>query len=100
MEDELNLDLSKTYIYEGEEYIMTGRVAERPADIPAASTTRRSRRRRPVDITPSEPEVDYMVEIKPAPKNRSIIVDASEVKWVRKRELYTVVSLLGNGEDD
>lgn len=97
MEDELILDLSKTYIHEGEEYILTGRVAEKSSDAPPARP-RRSKRQRVVNITP---EKDMMVEIRPSPKgSRPIMGVSSENKWVRMGELYAVVNIFEDDEEE
>ena len=89
MEDEFALDLSKTYIYEGNEYILTGRSAKKDPDI---SPPRRRRRRSRVE---SSDEIDMMVEIKPAPRKavRGAMVSPTmtkELQWVKRSELYTV----------
>lgn len=97
MQSDLTLDLSKTYIYEGGEYILTGRVAERSPDAPPPRP-RRSKRRAIVDITP---EQDMMVEIKPSPRGGRSIIGAGggEGKWVKFSELYAVVNVLDEDED-
>lgn len=96
MQAELTLDLSKTYIYEGNEFILTGRIAERSVN-PPPPRSRRSKRRAVVDITP---EQDMMVEIKPSPKGRSIVGLPTESKWVRMSDLYAVVDVLEDDEDN
>ena len=57
MEEELTLDLSKTYIYEGLEYVLTGRVAEKELNTPPPTTRRRRSRRQ----EPQQPETKTMV---------------------------------------
>lgn len=96
MEAELTLDLSKTYIYEGNEFILTGRIAERSIDAPPPRL-RRSKRRVVADITP---EQDMMVEIKPSPKGRSIVGLPTESKWVKMSDLYAVIDVLEEDEDN
>ncbi len=93
MNTEINLDLSKTYIYDGGEYILTGRVARR--DIDAPLPRQRRSRRATIQVSPDQ---DLMVEITPSPKNRSIVNLPQEGKWVKYRELYAVVQVLD--EDD
>jgi len=94
MQPDLNLDLSKTYIFEGNEYILTGRVAERSKDLPAPR--QRRSRRSVIDLTP---EQDLMVEIQPRPKNRSIVSLPDENRWVKLNELYAVMNVLEDEGD-
>lgn len=99
MEDELTRDLSKTYIYQGEEYILTGRSATKEADAapvaqrPARKSSRRSRK-------PSTGP-DVMVEIKPAPRTalRGVVVAPSmtkELQWVKQTDLYVVEDVIAD----
>lgn len=90
MQPDLDLDLSKTYIYDGAEYILTGRVAEREQDL-IPKRRRRTRRQQPEN---ESPEHDLMVEIKPAPTGgRSAFVE-HENKWVKYSDLYAVMNIL------
>lgn len=88
MEDELILDMTKTYIYEGEEYILTGRTADAIHDVPPP-IKRRSKR----PILVSGPEKEIMVEITPAPKNtgstRAVGVTIDN-RWVNLNDLFII----------
>jgi hypothetical protein len=94
MEDELNLDMSKTYIYEGLEYILTGRTAQRKLVDSAPNRPRRSRRK--AVIVQEEPETVTMVEIQPAPISGSVNMGGEKV-WVNFNELFIVNDMI---EDD
>ena len=98
MLDDLNLDMSKTYIYDGLEYILTGRKAiKHPEQEPQAAIPRRSKR--PILVQP-EQEPHIMVEIKPAPGDKTmnnIPTLGGEKKWVRYSELFMITDML---EDD
>ena len=88
MEEDFILDLSKTYIYEGEEYILTGRTGEKHK-VGTAPPRRRRRRGN------SAPELDMVVEITPAPRKavRGAAVSPTmqkELQWVKVSELYVV----------
>jgi hypothetical protein len=96
MNPDLTLDLSKTYIYEGGEYILTGRVAKRETDAPLPRT-RRSKRVQRISL---DYDADLMVEITPRPKNRSILNIPQESKWVKFRDLYAVVQVLDGDEEE
>ena len=96
MQPELNLDLSKTYIFEGREYMLTGRIAERSPDyIPRP--TRRSKRR--ATETEETTEQDLMVEIRPMTGGSSVIGSSSEKMWVKYNDLYAVVDVLSEDDD-
>lgn len=99
MEDELILDMTKTYIYEGEEYILTGRTAEKSPD--AVSPPIRRRSKRPILV--SGPEKEIMVEITPAPKNsgsRAVGVTIDS-RWVKFADLFIIRDQLDeNYEED
>ena len=101
MEDDLNLDMSKTYIYEGNEYILTGRVANKPVEEEVEPRTRRSNRR---PSTPRKPSKnDVVVEIKPAPKKQSGMPNMGAAfgsKWVNYGELYMVTDILNDEDQD
>ena len=90
MEGEFILDLSKTYIYQGEEYILTGRSAEKE-DLPTEPRRERKSSRR----ARKSNEPDVMVEIKPATRTsvRGAVVAPSmtkELQWVKASDLYVV----------
>ena len=98
MKDEFILDLSKTYIYHGEEYILTGRSAEKEPDVqPEPRRERKSSRR-----TRRQSEPDVMVEIKPSPRSslRGASVPApsmaKELQWVKVSDLYVVVDKIAD----
>lgn len=97
MQDGFTPDLSKTYIHEGEEYILTGRTAEKTMD-PIVEKPRRSTRRQS-NHTPQDNDV--MVEIKPVQGKSGIRTPITpapiEKKWVMFSSLYTVSNIL---EDD
>lgn len=99
MLDELNLDMSKTYIYDGLEYILTGRKAVKTPPDPPAVPLKPRRSKRPIPVH-AEPEPQIMVEIKPAPsdKNNSIPTLSGEKKWVRYSELFVITDMLEDGE--
>jgi len=97
MEDDFILDMSKTYIYQGDEYNLTGRSAEKGPE-PASPiqptrvqrSTRRKRRLRPTNES-SGP--DIKVEITPTTRKPSIgsVVTTNllkELQWVRISDLY------------
>ena len=94
MQPDLDLDMSKTYIYDGEEFILTGRVAEREQEL---VPKRRSRRRR--QIEEQSPEQDLMVEIAPVPRGRPIGSLNDEKKWVKYSDLYAVMNMLHEDEE-
>ena len=88
MEDEIDLDLSKTYIFDGTEYNLTGRTAKKDSELGEPRRRRRSRLK-----GPSKP--DIMVEITPAPRKsvRGVSVPntlTKELQWVKYSELYVV----------
>lgn len=101
MQDEQTLDMSKAYIYEGLEYILTGRTAEKTIETPSRPT-RRSRRKNVVDIYEADDETVIMVEIKPSPKkdpNRSGPIPTGDTKWVMYSELFMIVDMLDEDEE-
>lgn len=86
MVDIENLDMSKTYIYDGEEYLLTGRIAQR-TEQHISSRPRRSTR------NVSNQEADVVVEITPAPtkvKVRGPTLITQDSKWVKYSDLYEV----------
>lgn len=101
MPDELNLDMSKTYIYEGLEYILTGRTAVKEVE-PPQRTSRRSRRKEQ-QVT-DEPTSVIMVEIKPVPKHNPMVPNmGSGGQWVSLTDLFVVTDMLAGteyGEED
>jgi hypothetical protein len=90
MEDRINLDMTKTYIYEGDEYLLT---AERA--YPASSGKTRRRRRKTSDDEMNEN--DLMVKIKPKGSvqgaSRRLTATNSDEKWVKYRDLFIVDDL-------
>ena len=92
MIDELNLDMSKTYIYEDSEYILTGRTAvKKPEE--TRTRVRRSKRK----LLSEEAEPNVMVEIQPAPKSTVSSprpVTNGEKKWVNFNDLFMVNDML------
>lgn len=81
--EEFNFDFSRTYIYEGEEYILTGRSAKKENSV---RPSRRSTRRK-------KPSQEIMVEIKPTPKKsrkNPLSGKNSETKWVKYNDLFMV----------
>lgn len=102
MQDELNLDMTKTYIHDGNEYILTGRIAEKTSEEPAPPTRSRSGRRASVSPRPA-PKPDPVVEIKPAPRSSSSMPNvgaAFGTKWVKYSELHMVRDILSDGEGE
>lgn len=95
MTDELTLDMSRTYIYEGEEYILTGRTAQKDLNS-SGRTSRRNRRKQQVET----PQIDIVVEIKTAPKIKihAPSVSSDETKWVNIRDLFMVENMLEEDE--
>jgi len=94
--------MSKTYIYDGNEYILTGRVAEKPNEEPIPPSSRRAGRRATRTTRPA-PKPDVVVEIKPAPRSNSAMPNvgvAFGVKWVNLKELHMVRDILIDDEDD
>ena len=97
MEDEVILDMSKTYIYEGLEYILTGRTAKKKED-PANAPRRRSRRKKAMGSTP----IPTMVEIQLSPR-RTVhhpSPPSTEKKWVELGDLFMVVDMLDEPDDE
>ena len=107
MPEQVILDMTRTYMYEGEEYILTGRTAVRTDD-PRSNNDdepRRQTRRTPrrVGRPRVEKKPDFMVEIQPAPRrmygeDRPVGIEA-EPKWVKYSELYVVFNQLDEDED-
>jgi len=105
MKDEFSPDMSKTYIYQGEEYILTGRRAEKEIDVEVAPRRiRKSSRRARKENVP-----DIMVEIRPATRTsvRGAVVSPSitkELQWVKMSELYAITDKIADdyweAEDD
>lgn len=95
MEEEFSLDLSRTYIYQGEEYIATGRSAKKE-DTPNAAPRRERKSRR---LRKSNGP-DMMVEIQPAPRTsvRGAVVPSTskELQWVKASDLYVVEDVIAN----
>tara|TARA_S200002703_G_scaffold116050_1_gene101593 strand:- start:611 stop:910 length:300 start_codon:yes stop_codon:yes gene_type:complete len=96
MEDDIKLDMTKCYIYEGDEYMLTGRSAQKQKTDVSNTSRRRNRSNRP---TSSYEEL--MVEIKRAPSYKAgsnlfspSTPGSSSTKWVKYSELYIVSSIL------
>jgi hypothetical protein len=91
---EITLDMSKTYIHDGLEYILTGRTATKHVD--GISPKKRSARAATFAALSK-----MMVEIKPHPKvnhfpslpNPTV---GTETKWVDINELFIVDDVLGD----
>lgn len=105
MEDEISLDLSKTYIYQGEEYILTGRSARKESEVAVSPRRERKSSRR----TRRSSDPDIMVEIKPAPRKslRGSLMPPptmqKELQWVKSSDLYVVEDKIADdywSEDD
>jgi len=96
MEDEVILDMSKTYIYEGLEYILTGRTAKKKED-PANAPRRRSKRKSARGPVP----IPTMVEIQLSPKRtvQHPSPPSTEKKWVELGDLYMVVDMLDDPDE-
>jgi hypothetical protein len=85
MEDDQTLDMSKRYYYDGSEYYLTGRVAERIVK----QEPRRSRRRRKDEDDVVNEHVEVMVEI--APVGAMKLPGATEGNlWVKTTDLFTI----------
>lgn len=97
MTDELTLDMSKTYIYDGLEYILTGRTAKKHKG--SSDYTQRRSKRKAALTANSNP---IMVEIQLSPK---ITVQhpsppSTEKKWVELNDLYMVDDMLDEPDED
>lgn len=104
MPDQVILDMTKTYMYEDQEYILTGRTAVKTDDPRDEDSRpqRRSRRGKPSPPRYKKPP-DLMVEIQMNPKNkysdeRPIGIDQDERKWVKYSDLYMVFDQLEDNE--
>ena len=101
MPEQVILDMTKTYMFEDEEYILTGRTAVRTQS--KTELNIRPRRRRSRRNPPNAKPVDLMVEIEPAPRRmfsdeRPVGVHA-ESKWVKYADLYIVYDQLEDNEE-
>ena len=96
MKDELILDMSKTYIYEGLEYILTGRTAQKREDA-IAPPPRRSKRKAANTIKP----IPIMVEIQLSPKRtvQHPAPPSTEKKWVELGDLYMIDDMLDDPDE-
>lgn len=88
---DINLDLTRTYIYDGIEYILTGRTA-----VKEKTSTRRPSRRRTTTTSHEPPISDIMVEITPLNKKIGI---ASDKKWVKPSDLFVINNELEEEDD-
>jgi hypothetical protein len=100
MEEEFILDMSRTYIYEGDEYIATGKYAEKVNLEEDEEPRRRRSNRHPVKKSTAH---NVQIQITPAPqrgKSQASMVGVSKVeKWVYANELYMVHDMLGEEDD-
>lgn len=87
---DLSLDLTKTYVYEETEYILTGRTA-----VKEKSSPRRASRRRTRSVATEESSTEVMVEITPLKKQ---IGNPTDKKWVKPTDLFEISDELH--EDD
>jgi len=94
--DELILDMSKTYIYEGLEYILTGRTAKKREDA-SALPQRRSKR----TAARAPKIVPMMVEIQLSPKRTAQHPEppSTERKWVELNDLYMIDDMLDEPDE-
>lgn len=98
MQDAEHLDMSKTYFYDGNECVLTGRTATRTIK----HENRRTRRRQNQPETPEE-TIEVMVEISPVSELRAP-GGFTECQWVKANELFLIRNRLyddyENDEDD
>lgn len=95
MQDEEDLDMSKTYYFENNEYVLTGRVAKRTIKNETKRTTRRRSNQ------PQEPEefIEMMVEISPVTELRAP-GGFSDCQWVKPSDLFVIKNRLHDYEED
>jgi hypothetical protein len=101
MEDEFILDMSKTYIYEGNEYIATGRYAEK-VELDDEEPVRRRRSKR--HSVKKDNLRNMQIQITPAPKRgkspSSNVGVTREEKWVYANELFMVHDMLDDEDTE
>lgn len=104
MEDDVTLDMSKTYIYDGQEYILTGRIAKKTTE-PAPPPSRRVSGRVVKDPPKHRKPPDLVVEIKPAPRNSKTpnfggSFTGAQCQWVKYKDLHMVEDILQGTDDE
>lgn len=102
MPEQVILDMTKTYMYQDEEYILSGRTAVKTHD-PRSDLYRKPR---PMSRSGKSkpPPKDLMVEITPAPRRLysdepPLGMDAETTKWVKYSDLYMVYDQLHENEE-
>jgi hypothetical protein len=95
MAEQIILDMSKTYIYEGLEYILTGRTAQKgkPSNVSGRTHSRIG--------SLKNTQAPIMVEIKPSPKINlnNPLPTSTETLWVKLTDLFMVEDMLNEPEE-